>query len=108
MSEPLTYHNAPRYLLARILEAKRPATREELEVLFVRHCIGHAMEPRVLAYFKANELQRLVVLELYRANVIVKAMDRGCVMQQLADGLGVHRKTVETWVKYFEHEQTPN
>lgn len=93
----------PRYLVAKILEEERPANRVELEVLFMRHCVGTILEEHVLEFFKDNELQRFIVLALYRANVIIKEKDRGCVIQQLTMATGAHRKTVEKWVKQQYH-----
>ena len=98
------FHAMPRYLLAKILEGGKPATRVELEVLFLRHCVGDIMEQHVLDYFKNNELQRLIVLELYRANVIVRKKDRMCVIKQLAEAIGIHHKTAEKWTKAEFHE----
>lgn len=97
----LTYHNAPRRLLASITMREEPATRRELEVLFMRHCVGHPMKDFVLAYFQDNELKRVIALELYRANVKVQKKDRYCVVHQITAALGVHKKTVKRWV--FDH-----
>ena len=105
-SKKLTYHNAPKRLLASIISDDRPATRRELEVLFMRHCVGHPMEDFVLAYFGDNELQRVLALELFRANVKVLKKDKYCVMHQITGALGVHKKTVKRWVfGHYPEEQ---
>lgn len=98
-SNGITYHNSPRRLLSQILLEERSATRIELEVLFMRHVVGSEIKAHCIAYFRDLELQRMLCLELYRANVLVKEKDRGCVIQQLTDSLGVHLKTVERWIR---------
>lgn len=107
--ENLTFETAPRYLTSVILEQERPATRLELEILFQRHVVGGQMPKHCLAYFKSNELARLVCLEIYRASVLVKNKPKRLVVHQLASVLGNHIKTIETWVKMSsKDEKQPN
>jgi hypothetical protein len=95
----ITYHTAPRYLTSKILERDTPATRQELEVLFQRHVIGGPLHQHCLDYFKANELQRLITLELYRVNVLVMGKDKNTTMLQLTAVTGCHHKTTCSWIK---------
>lgn len=82
--------------IADILSRGSPASREELEQLFTRHIAE--VKPHILAYIKDNEIQRLLVLELYRANVMVRQKEKGDVMNRLARVVGCNRRTVLKWV----------
>lgn len=100
-SKSLTYQTAPRYLLSEILAQERSATRLELEILFMRHCIGVEIPDYIMRLFEPREMQRVLALAFYRSNVILNGKDRGFVIAKISLGLGVHKKTVEAWVRKY-------
>lgn len=100
-SKFMTYKDAPRHLLTFILERGTPATRPELEVLFLRHVIGHELENNVQRVFRDIELKKAIAIKLYKINVVDLGKDRRCVMQQITEALGVHGKTMEGWERKF-------
>ena len=103
----MTYNTAPRRLASKILSEDRSATREELEILFQRHFVGRELSKNLLNLIRDDELKRLVGLELYRVNVYEMERDKGCILAQVSQLVGVHSQTFYKWLRRNDLAKTP-
>lgn len=104
----MNYENAPRRLASKILTEDRSATRPELEILFQRHFVGRELSPHLLSLIRDDELKRLVGLELYRLNVYDLERDKGCILAQVSQLVGVHSQTFYKWLRRNDLEKGKN
>lgn len=108
MEDKTTYQNADRRLASRILSEDRSATRVELEILFQRHFVGRTLSSHLLQLIRDDELKRLVGLELYRVNVYDLEKDKGCVLAQVSQLVGVHSQTFYKWLRRNDLQEGKN
>lgn len=79
-----------------IVKACRPATEDELIVLF-KDYVCETTCARVIRLMDSAEVKRLLALHLFDLHVIEMRRNRGLVMHQLGIVLGVSKTTLYRW-----------
>lgn len=88
----------PEKVLSNVAKENRQATRRELELIFQRNIAQQPLPDHVLKYFKDYELKRLIILEVYRINVIIGGKNRLRMIHILSTLTGCHLNSVNRWI----------